>query len=266
MSQYIVPNNIIRKELQRYHIIPDNRIEVIGWWQRDCYKQTSIFQTRETFFQSIEVSSNRRLLLFAANPYRLGRHEPDIIRHIRKQMQQGVYGLPCTLLVRPHPLDTDWQQRLGIFHNPPDVIVQPAETGRLSHLTNLLYHADVLLASQGSISLDAMALDTPIINIGFDGDLNVTYYDSVRRYYEMDHYASVVASGAVCLVESYTELDTAIQDCLHNPDINRTQRDQLRQDLLEPFDGYASQRLVQSILNQASGRIYHTSHINWGDS
>jgi hypothetical protein len=123
--------------------------------------------------------------------------------------------------------------------------------GRLDHLANLLYHADVLLASQGSISLDAAALDTCVINIAFDGDLEVDHFASIRRWYEMDHYAPVVRSGGTRMVSSYEELDRAIIDYLRNPDKDRLGRDRLRQEQLEPFDGQASERLVKLIVKEA---------------
>jgi hypothetical protein len=251
IQRYVVQSQIMHQDLKQYHNVADKQIDVVGWWQMDCYKQPAILLSREAFLRSIGLPPSRRLLVFAAYTLRLGQHEPAIVQHIARKVQEGAYGDHCTLLVRPHPMDSQWQERFGALHAVPDVIVQPAEKGRLDYLANLLYHADIFLASQGSISLDAIAMHTCVINIGFDGDLEADFYGSVRRYYEMDHYAPVVASGAVRLVDSYADLDQAILEYLRNPDANCAQREQLRRKLLEPFDGQASRRLVNRIVDAA---------------
>jgi CDP-glycerol glycerophosphotransferase (TagB/SpsB family) len=251
IRRYVVQSKIMRQELQRYHLVPEDGIEVVGWPQMDFYKKPGLMQPREMFLSSIDIPLNRRLLVFAAYSARLGPHEPGIARYLAAQIQKGGYGEPCTLLIRPHPKDDQWEERFGALHAPPNVIVQHAEWGRLEYLANLLYHADVLLASSGTVALDAAALDTCVINIAFDGDLEVDYYESVRRWHEMEHYAAVVRSEGVRLVESYQALDQAISTYLRNPDTDRKGRERLCREQLEPFDGRASERLVALIVQEA---------------
>lgn len=192
------------------------------------------------------------MLLFAANSSRLGAHEPSIIAHVSRQIDTDtVYGYPCSLIIRPHPRDSEWQTRFSQLHNPPQVVALPAEKGRLDFLTNLLAHASITLASSGSIALDSVALDTPVINIGFDGDLEADYYNSALRFCETDHYANVIKSGGVRLVKSYQELDEAIMAYLKDPALNSNGRQRLRNEQLEPFDGHASERIFNLITAEA---------------
>ncbi len=251
VQRYAVHSSAMRDDLVRYHAIAPQHITITGWPQMDFYRQPGIIQPREPFLRSLGIPPERRLVLFGANSKRLGRHEPAVMQAIAQRIREEAYGKPGTLLIRPHPKDHKWERRFAPLHDPPYVIVQPAEQGRLDYLTNLLYHADVVIASQGSISLDALALDSCLINIAFDGDAEVAYAESVCRTYEMDHYAGIAQSGAVHLVRSYAELDAALTTCLHQPEANRAAREWVRQAYLEPFDGCASERMVAFILHEA---------------
>jgi hypothetical protein len=186
--------------------------------------------------------------LFAANSSRLGKHEPGVIRYLLKQIENNAYDDTCTLIIRPHPNDSGWQERFGEFASHNQVVLQEQQKGQLEMLGSMLYHADVVIASQGSITVDAVGMDARVINIAFDGDLqDVPYYKSVRRMYELDNYRPVVESGGVDIVEDYAELDEAIKACLDDPKRKTHSRQQLRSILLEPFDGLASARIVSTI-------------------
>jgi hypothetical protein len=250
ICRYIVQSKIMQRELAQYHNVSEDRIEIIGWPQMDLYKKPGVIKSRDIFTSSIGVPQNRRLLVFAAYSARLGPHEPSIAQYLATKVRNNAYGEHCTLIIRPHPKDNQWEARFGALHAPPNVIAQRREWGRLDYLTNLLFHTDILIASCGSICLDAVALDTCVINVAFDGDLEVDYYESVRRWYETDHYAAVVRSNGTRVVESYEELDQAIITYLRNPGVDRTKRERLRHEQLEPFDGRASERMVKLIIRE----------------
>lgn len=251
IARYIVQTPIMRRELITYHNVPESKIEVAGWPQMDIYKKPGVIQPRESFLQSLGIPAENKILLFAANSSRLGAHEPSIMQYISRKLKANIYGYPCTLVIRPHPRDAEWQTRFSQMHDPPNAIVLPAEKGRLDFLANLLAHADVTLASSGSVALDSAALDTPVINIGFDGDLETDYYNSSLRFCETDHYVNVIQSGGVRLVKSYQELDDAVIAYLKDPKLDSAGRERLRQEQLEPFDGRASERILNWIIEEA---------------
>jgi hypothetical protein len=252
VDRYIVLNQIMRDELIDLHGVPPEKIEVVGWSQLDYYRQPGTFQDADELRHALNVNPQSRILLFAANSSRLGKHEPDIIRHLIGQIEDNVYGDNCTLIIRPHPSDSDWQRRFGQFASHSRVVLQKQQKGQLETLANMLHHTDVVIASQGSITVDAIGMDVCVVNIAFDGDLqDVPYYESVRRMYELDHYRPVVESGGVDIVSDYAELDRAIKACLETPTRKAHARKQLRDILLEPFDGRASERTVSTICRMA---------------
>jgi CDP-glycerol glycerophosphotransferase (TagB/SpsB family) len=168
--------------------------------------------------------------------------------HVIQQTQAGAYGDDFTLIIRPHPIDPD-AARLKQYHQPPFILVEEPELGNLTHLINLLRHVAVIIAPASTITLDAAAADTPIINIAFDGDAHIDEAESCKHWYTSDHYREVVQTGGITLVESYAALDQAILGYLQNPQHNAEGRAKMRAYLIEPFDGKSAKRLVARMLS-----------------
>jgi CDP-glycerol glycerophosphotransferase (TagB/SpsB family) len=251
--KYIVNSTAMKSELTRYHQIDEERILVSGWPQMDVYTRAGE-PDRKSLFDSIGVPVGNRLIVFAANSERLGRHEPSVVEYMAKRIVEGAYGSDCTLLIRPHPKDGNWERRFRYVVELDGVVVESPDWGRLDHLSTLMRHADVVVASQGSITMDAVAQDTCVINIGFDGNVDVPENESVRKWYLMDHYRTVMETDGVWLVDDFGELDTALAAYLENPELKSLGRKKLRAEQLEPMDGKASMRVASTILDIARGR------------
>jgi hypothetical protein len=251
VDQYLVQSSRMAEELTAFHGVDRRRVLVTGWPQMDYYQQPGVLGSRQELLKNLGLPPTARYVLLGANSARLGAHEPGIAAHLAHFLAREPLGKDVSLLVRPHPNDGQWSARFGSLPAPPRVLVMAPEWGRLDFLANLVRHAQVLVSTGGSISLDALALDTPVVNIGFDGDLSVTPADSVRRLYETEHYEAVVRSGGVRLAESYAQLEQAISDYLRDPAQDAQGRAQGRQEQLEPLDGQASRRLVDALAANA---------------
>lgn len=251
-DHYIVNSLVMKNELVEHHNIDASLIKIVGWPQMDIYHDTSLVLPREDFLDSLNITHNKNILLYAGNAARLGAHEPSIVEHIAQQISDGTFGKNAHLVIRPHPQDVDWQSRYSKLNEQSDfasfVTVMPAEMGNIKTMVNTLRHADIVLATQGSISLDAAALDKKIINIAFDGTLHRNYTESVKRWYDMDHYLPVVESGGVMIVDNFSELDDAIKT-LMSADPQQAGRKKLREIELEPFTGDSSARQVQAMVS-----------------
>ena len=256
VSRYVVQSRRMAWELERWHQVPPELVEVVGWPQMDFYRAPGVIKPREELCARLGLPPQRKLLVLGANSARLGAHEPAVARHLARRLAQGAYPGPASLVLRPHPHDDDtWQERLGVLHDPPQVVVLPPQKGDLAFLANLLAHAQVVLATAGTICLDAIALDTPVVALALDGDQPVPYHQSVGRCYKMDHYAPVVASGGLRLAGDWNQLDAAVTTYLNDPSADAAGRDACRAQQLEPFDGQASVRLaglIQSMARQAA--------------
>jgi hypothetical protein len=90
----------------------------------------------------------------------------------------------------------------------------------INYLTDLLFYSSIVICYYSSLSIDAIVLDKPVININF-------YPTNEKRrhpYYETTHYSKVKALGGIALVESKDELCRAIGAYLANPALNAAER------------------------------------------
>ena len=247
-QRYIVQNRYMADMLKKYHDIDQNMVTIVGWPQMDIYKKPGIIEGREQFLSAMSLAPRCRLLLFGASTKRFGRHEPSVLRYILRQREAGVYGPEIALVIRAHPGDHNWQERLAEFQGLDNVIVEPPNYTDRTHLTNLLHHADIVMSTAGTICLDAVAFDTCAISIAFDGEVQQTSNEGAAIFYQSEHYASVIKTGGTRLVESFADLDQAILNYLNDPQQDADKRLALRALHLEPFDGKAGERLVHTIL------------------
>jgi len=122
-------------------------------------------------------------------------------------------------------------------------------TDDLTILLNLMGHADIVINSGSTLTLDAIAFDTPVINIAFDGRRNSASDKTITYRYEYDHFSPIVQKRGSKLVRSYEELDTAIMDYFAHPWLDREGRAAIRREQLEPFDGLSCERIYKAIIN-----------------
>ena len=249
--QHVLVQSVrVKDELQRYHGHDAARITIIGWPQMDAYVSGPHAGDRAHFLAGRGLPQDRRYVLVGAYSRRLGHHEPAMCAALADYLRGSEWKGGVTLYIRCHPLERDWEERFGHFHDPPGVIVEPPALGDLPYLADLLRHAAVVIASAGTINLDAAALDTPTIAVAFETE-NEPYYDRPARRYDMEHYAAVVRTGGVRMVRSQAELEDAVAAYLRDPALDAAGRRQLRRQQLEPLDGRASQRFADAIVSMA---------------
>lgn len=248
-SLYVVQNEYMAEKVKALHRVDDQRLRVTGWPQMDIYKKGDVLQTREDFFREQGLEPDCRLILFGLSTKRFGAHEPGVIRHLLRQGDAGIYGDKVAFILRAHPGDRFWRQYLDEFSGRESVVVEPPNYHDRVHLVNLLHHADIVISTAGTISLDAVAFDTNTISVVFDGDLDPGPADRVANFYRSEHYSAVLETGGTRAVYSFEELDRAIVDYLDNPSADAEGRRRLRKHFLEPFDGKASARLAEIILH-----------------
>ena len=247
---YIVGSQVMLRELRDFHDVSPSKVKVIGWPKMDFFCESDLFISRERFLQSIGIPSTHKMILFAGNSPRIGPGEPSIVDHMVRQLSAGIYGDLCSLAIRPHPKDHLWQVRFDRYGRHANVHVFQPEHGRIDFLANLLLHCDVLVATQGSICLDAIAMDTCVVNIGYDAVELKNPAESVKNWYILDHFRTIVAYQATRIVENHEELDAAIACYLADPGKDKIARQKVRSEQLEPFDGHSSLRLVHAILGE----------------
>jgi hypothetical protein len=263
MNGYVVASRHMFDEMSDLHSIQLEKIRQIGKVQMDIFKNKSIIMSRENFLKQINIPLDHCLVAFGTNSYVLKDHEVSIARKLADDFCAGRYG-KSTLLLRTHPQDLDWNADfLPLAKHPHVVCVDGASFGYRSSdnfsrgnedqifLANLMKHSDLVIQSRGSLALDAIAFDTPVISLAFDGDLHREAGDSFLWENCYEHYKPLIAAGGTWVAGSYKSLERAIQTYLGDPSVHSVGREVIRRQHIEPLDGGASKRLVDYLVEMA---------------
>jgi CDP-glycerol glycerophosphotransferase (TagB/SpsB family) len=127
--------------------------------------------------------------------------------------------------------------------------VDPSRDNRL-HLANTLKHSDVIVNVASTIAIEAAILDTPVVNIAFDGYEQRTFIDSSRRFYQYTHYKPLVDIGAVRVAPSPADMVAEVAAYLADPARDRAGRERAATELCHKVDGRAAERVAEFVLNR----------------
>jgi hypothetical protein len=235
---------------------------VTGVPQFDLYRDQATLDPRALFCQRIGADPARKLITLTTVPPVLYRYHRQVIESLADQLASGAFGVPAQLLVRVHPRDELGPYRR--FEGRPGVVVEkPFRSGRVAegstvdptaddrrHLVNTLAHSDVVVNVASTIAIEAAICDTPIVNIGFDGEEDRPFLDSAARYYRYTHYAPLVEAGAVRVASSQAEMFELIRRYLHQPELDRDGRARAVEEQCYRADGRASERVADFVLRQ----------------
>lgn len=235
-----------REEIRRFYpSIASERIVISGAPQFDPYRQELPPEfSRSHFLSGLGIDPSARVILYASGNPRNQPGEPMVVGAIARAVAADQFGTDVHLLVRCHPADdverykdVDGISRVTIF--PPSVEARarsavgdaqpysgsthllltwvPPQDETLT-LTAMLRHSEACINVASTMTLDALASELPAINVRYDGTAAaVPFLDSVRRFYDQEHYLPVTRSGAVPLVNSEGELLRAIDQVLAEP-------------------------------------------------
>ena len=120
------------------------------------------------------------------------------------------------------------------------------------HYADELMHASVVLSFASTVTIDAAALNRPVINIGFDGYTRKDFPHSIRDIYIVDHFASVLASNGTPLVRDIEGLILVIRRYLDDPTIDAAGRAEMVREQCWKIDGRSGSRLAGYLLHEMS--------------
>lgn len=246
VEKILVCNERLKKELQDWHNVDADIVTVTGWPQMDIYYNSPIIP-RSDFLTSINLKPEQKYILCGAYTERLGAHETDIFEYIANSIETGILDSSLCLYIRSHPLDKDWQNRFAFLKKYNCVIIEPPSIDNLEHLSQLLQHASVVMASAGTILLDAIAHDKPVIAMAYGSKEHMEQDLHIEGRYQMEHLSALMESGAIIKATGDTMLIDSIKNVINNPELHKNERNFVRKNWLEPFDGKAAWRVADAI-------------------
>ncbi|MFA5133302.1 MAG: CDP-glycerol glycerophosphotransferase family protein [Patescibacteria group bacterium] len=258
-KKIIAQNEHLKNSAINYHMFEPEDIFLAGFPQFDIYADESVYFGREEFFKKMGIPADHKILFFGSEGP-LSRDDEDIVDIIYNFMKNGELKYNCSLILRPHPMDSHLK-RFEKFKNLPNIHIADYSIGdyfpdhwdpsreEMALFTNILRYSDVTINTFSTLSLDASCLDKPVINIAFDGYKIRPRGHSVLDVYKREHYKDVMEKKATRLAKSAGELKDLINMYLSDPSIDREQRAALRQSSCY-FDGKAGQRVADYLLSE----------------
>lgn len=255
----LVQMPMVKEHAIRFMDFPKDKILAAGFSRFDIYKNKGSIVSRQEFCQKLGLDPLKKIILYAGAGDQMAPYDEEILADLLKSIEEGKVTFPAQVLVRPHP---KYKYRSEILSpSPLWVLDLPGKrVGRsvefekedVAHLMNSLVHCDVLVHTASTLALEASIFDRPNISIGFDGDRILPLGLSVSRYYEYEHYKSLVDTGGIKVVFSPQELVSALNEYLSDPSRDSEGRKLIASQVGEV--GSAGQRTAEFILDKLNAR------------
>lgn len=246
LARYVVQNETMREDLERYHGIDPQRIVVTGWPQTDVYHRRYPRAAYEALLRELGLDPGRPVVLYAGNTPTNSPYEGNLVERLVAWWREAA-GDRCSLVFRPHPRDNAVRDRFGAALDQAGVAVQSPSYTDIEALATLLQHVDCVVANAGTILLDALANDRPSVCVVFDegapagqrwADLNLVG----------EHYRELAESDAFYRAASFEELVQGIERALAGRDELSAERTRVAREVMGEIDGRAAQRVVEAIV------------------
>jgi hypothetical protein len=254
---------LMRREAAEYYGYRPDEVDVTGPPPFDPHARRPTAAERDRFFAALGLDPRRRLITYTSVPAAVCPASANYVPLLADLVASGRLGRPCQLLVRLHP-----QDNFAAFDRlPPMEHVRIERPGRyrgaaagnaailhydptaqdVRHLTETLSFSDVVVNVASTITLEACAVDRPVVNLAFNPPGAAWDFDPAD-YYRLVHYRPVADSGAVAIARSPEELTAALAEALDDPGRRSARRRELYR-LYDPFgDGRAAERIGACLL------------------
>lgn len=240
----------------------DNRVIITGIPQFDCYFHKENLLSREEFCRQFNFNPRKKIILYTSAGANVC-SESDYVKLIKKYVDNGELK-NVQILVRPHlGYKGDINRFEGIekyndfavdkSDKPNNKFKDNWDTSKkhLNHLFNSLHHADVCVHAVSTMTLDAVACGTPVINIKFDVDNNISFELSVRRAYLADYVDAIVNTDGTWLANNEREFLRALRNILEYEEKEKSGTKKLLNNFIYKIDGKSAERVVNNLINIA---------------
>lgn len=256
-DHFLAWNHQIADDLIRmYPGIDPDQVPVTGTPQFDFHFHEANRWPRARWAEEVGVDPDRPVVLYTTGMANHMPGEPEIVAFIADRLaEMDDLGRP-QLLVRVYAKD-----RTGRFdelrRQRPDIAFSPVHW--LEHWLTPMPEDIPLWSSTldqvacginvaSTVSLELAMFDKPVINVAFNPpSVPVTQID-YARYYRFDHYAPVVASGALSLAERPDDIAVLVRAALEEPSREAPGRARVLEQMFgDTLDGHSAARVATAL-------------------
>ena len=252
------------REASELHGFPRDKVYVVGVPQFDLYSDNSHFMDRQAFFAVHGLDLRGKVITYAGSTEGIARNEPAIVELLYRAAQENRFGMPVELLVRLHPITSPQleQEYFRRFADRPNIVIQKPGRPSALHdrwdpswsdmlmLGSTIFHSDVIVNVASTMTIDAAALDKPIVCVAFEQDQVGSHTGHLKKIFYNSHYRKLVDTKALRLVFNEEELCHAVSEYLQDPKLDSSGRERLRQELCYRLDGRSARRAALMVLRQ----------------
>jgi UDP-N-acetylglucosamine:LPS N-acetylglucosamine transferase len=252
-DRYLVQNRVMEDDLRRYHSIGPERVTVTGWPQTDVFHRQRPRSEYEALLRSFGLDPARQLVLVMGNTPTNAPYEGRFVERLLAWWE-GAGSERFQLLFRPHPRDKAWRERFGPALGREGVHVQEPSYTDLDDLAALLQHGDAVVCNAGTIMLDALVNDRPVVCVLYDEGAPEGESWAAKNVVG-EHYKELAASGAFLRAETFEEVVGGIDRALASPDELAEARRRVVREVVGEVDGKAAERVVDAIVEALPARV-----------
>jgi len=253
LDRYLVQNEIMRSDLERYHGIDPERVVVTGWPQSDIYHRRRSDAAYAALLEPLGLDPAKPVVLYAGNTPTNQPYEENYVSRIVEWWEQHGGADRFQLLFRPHPRDQRVKERFAAALDRPGIGVQGSSYTDLDDLATLLQHVACVIANGGTILLDAVVNDRPSICITFDAGA-----PPGERWADLNlggvHYRELIESDALYRADDFDELFAAVERSLSVPGEFAAERKRVSDEVMGEVDGRAVERIVDAVVDVLAAR------------
>lgn len=252
---------MMRDTLLKYGGFDEAQIGVVGAPAFDAYFDPAGVWTRQELCRRLGLDPGRPILLFATlGQIRQHWDETGTFRAFMDALDRAALPGPPQVVLRLHPLSVDYY--FDEFRSRPDVVFSryvrycpgmrwwPSRDEAIL-AGNLLRHADVCLSPGSTMAVEPVIFDTPTIVPAFNPAIPEEFERYFRSGWLKQHLRFMVREGQVPVPSTPEELIAAIRNALADPTWLAEGRKAIREYVLGPLDGKATQRLGTAAIESA---------------
>ena len=169
LDRYLVQNERMRGDLVRFHDVPRERIVVTGWPQSDVFHGAGPGRRTRRCSAAYALDPGKPLVLVMGNTPTNTPDEARFFARLVAWWAESGADARFSLLFRPHPRDSRWRERFAV--RPRAWRASPSRSRRFTDieaLATLLQHGDCVVTNAGTILLDALVNDRPVVCVLYD--------------------------------------------------------------------------------------------------
>lgn len=227
--QTVVWNEKMKSELTDLFEVPPEKISIAGYPRAQLLRRHVELANPSDYLAEIGLPEYRRFILYSASYSELTRVDnieiPLEYLNIREVCRQLVPELPTDtcILIRLHPFSKeqdeacfDGLERCHVFvpGRQDRYVERVMNQADERHLSVQISQSICVVSMASTISIDALCLKKPIINIAFDPLPQLSRAQSIKRFYEYNHFRDLVRIARLPIAHEVNDVRKFVTDCV----------------------------------------------------